>query len=93
MLGLIDGKPVVTILTVAAALIAVIAGGVVTITNPQTLSFHQYVQDVAFMAGALGLGAGIGRGIDAHGRAPGVVEPTGEPVIVDVDEEAPPYDA
>jgi len=62
-----SGKPVVTILTLVAAVVAVVVGGIVTITNPQSLSFHQYIQDIAFMAGALGLGAGIGRGIDSYG--------------------------
>jgi hypothetical protein len=60
-------KPVVTILTLVAATVAIVVGGIVTITNPQSLSFHQYVQDIAFMAGALGLGSGIGRGIDSYG--------------------------
>jgi hypothetical protein len=62
-------KPVVTILTVLVVVVAVVVGGIVTITNPQSLSFHQYIQDIAFMAGALGLGAGIGRGIDSYGQA------------------------
>jgi hypothetical protein len=60
-------KPVITILTIVAATVAIIVGGVVTITNPQSLSFHQYIQDITFMAGALGLGSGIGRGIDSYG--------------------------
>jgi hypothetical protein len=62
-------KPVVTILTLLAATVAIVVGGVVCITNPQTLTFHQYIQDIAFMAGALGLGSGIGRGIDSYGQA------------------------
>jgi len=66
---LASSKPVVTILTVVIAMIVVAVGGVVTITNPQSLSFHQYVTDIALMGGALGLGAGIGRGIDSNGQA------------------------
>lgn len=62
-------KPVVTILTLLAATVAIVVGGIITITNPQSLSFHQYIQDIAFMAGALGLGSGIGRGIDSYGQA------------------------
>lgn len=70
-------KPVVTILTLVAALVAIIAGGVVTIIKPESLSFHQYVQDIAFMAGALGLGSGIGRGIDSYGQAVAKAQPQG----------------
>lgn len=61
--SLASDKPVITILTLVVAVIAVVVGGVVTITNPQSLSFHQYIQDIAFMAGAIGLGSGVGRGI------------------------------
>jgi hypothetical protein len=68
-IDLSSNKPVITILTVMIALICVIVGGVVTITNPQSLSFHQYITDIAFVGGALGLGAGIGRGIDSNGQA------------------------
>lgn len=68
MAKIASDKPVVTILTILAAGVAIIVGGIVTITNPQTLTFHQYVQDIAFMAGALGLGSGIGRGIDSYGQ-------------------------
>lgn len=87
-------KPVVTILTIVAASVAIIVGGIVTITNPQSLSFHQYIQDITFMAGALGLGSGIGRGIDSYGqsvaqaRAPEPV-PAAASVVVD---EPPPDD-
>lgn len=69
MAKIASDKPVVTILTLLAASVAIIVGGIVTITNPQTLTFHQYIQDIAFMAGALGLGSGIGRGIDSYGQA------------------------
>jgi drug/metabolite transporter (DMT)-like permease len=62
-------KPVVTILTLVAALVAIVVGGIVTITNPQSLSFHQYVQDVSLLGAALGLGAGVGRGIDSYGQS------------------------
>lgn len=87
-------KPVVTILTLVAATVAIVVGGIVTITNPQSLSFHQYIQDIALLGGALGLGSGIGRGIDSYGQAvagrsaaPPVVE---APVQVVV--ETPPSD-
>ena len=66
--NLASDKPIVTILTVAVVLIVVIAGGIVTIVRPESLSFHQYVSDIAIVGGALGLGAGIGRGIDSYGK-------------------------
>ena len=67
--ALSSDKPVVTIMTLVIVTLAVVVGGVVTITNPQSLSFHQYIQDITVMAGAIGLGNGIGRGIEAHGQA------------------------
>ena len=75
-----SNKPVVTILTIVAATVAIVVGGIVTITNPQTLTFHQYVQDIAFMAGALGLGTGIGRGIDSYGQS---VAQAQTPLVID----------
>jgi hypothetical protein len=62
MMSKINDAPVVTIALLVLATIVVVAGAVVTIVQPGTLSFHQYVQDVALLAAALGLGAGIGRG-------------------------------
>ena len=91
-------KPVVTILTLIAALVALVVGGVVTITNPQSLSFHQYIQDIALLGGALGLGSGIGRGIDSYGQAVAGKAPTPPVVVeapapvVEVGPEAPPPD-
>lgn len=76
-------KPVVTILTLVAALVAIIAGGVVTIVKPESLSFHQYVQDIAFMAGALGLGSGIGRGIDSYGQSVASAQQQGAPMTTE----------
>lgn len=81
-------RPVITILTILAAGVAIIAGGVVTITNPQNLSFHQYVQDIAFMAGALGLGSGIGRGIDSYGQAVAQTKP--QPQVAPEPDSPPP---
>jgi Trk-type K+ transport system membrane component len=69
MAKLSSDKPVFTAMVLALVLIVVIAGAVVTITNPNTLSFHQYVTDVTTLAGAIGLGAGVGRGIEAYGNA------------------------
>jgi hypothetical protein len=52
----------VTIILVLVASIAAIAGAVVTIVHPETLSFNDYLDQLAKFAGALGL-LGIGRGI------------------------------
>jgi hypothetical protein len=52
------------IVSIAFAIIAV-AGAIVTITNPETLAFSEYVQDVLIGGGLLG----IGRGIDSYGKS------------------------
>jgi hypothetical protein len=69
-------KPVFTIMVLVVVVIVVVAGAVVTIVQPSSLSFHQYVSDIAFMAGALGLGAGIGRGVETYGNATAAAEKT-----------------
>jgi hypothetical protein len=89
MQALSSDKPVVTILTLIVATIAVVVGGVVTITNPQSLTFHQYIQDIAFMGGAIGLGNGIGRGIESHGQSRAYVV---EESVVPDDYPMPPLD-
>ena len=61
--GLTPG--VIGLLVVGMAIIVVIAGAVVTITSPASLTFHAYVLDVVVLAGALGIGAGIGTGVTA----------------------------
>ena len=67
MSALTSDKPVITILTLAIAVIVVIAGAVVTIVNPDRLPFSEYIQDVSIVAGALGVGSGIGRGLSTLG--------------------------
>jgi len=57
---ILDTKAVVTFAFVIAAL----AGAVVTIVEPTTLSFDDYLGKLAVFGGALG----IGRGIAAAGR-------------------------
>lgn len=47
------------IATAIIVLIVVIVGGIVCITDPQTLSFKQYVDAVALAAGLLAVGRGI----------------------------------
>jgi hypothetical protein len=44
--------------------VVVIAGAIVTIVHPETLSFEDYVKDVAVGGGLLA----VGRGIDNHGK-------------------------
>lgn len=85
--ALSSDKPVVTILTVVVVAVAVIVGGVVTITNPQSLTFAQYLRDIALLGAGLGLGNGVGRGIESAGRTtpdvaptPELSEPPGEPL-------------
>lgn len=57
-----DERPWMTICVVAIVLIVTIVGGIVVITNPQTLSFDQYVTVLTGLAIGSGL-LGIGRGI------------------------------
>ena len=89
--ALSSDKPVVTILTVVVVAVAVIVGGVVTITNPQSLTFAQYLRDIALLGAGLGLGNGVGRGIESAGRTPPDVAPTpefSEPPPLDLGEPA-----
>ena len=65
---LLDDAPVVTYLLLVLALVVVIAGAVVTIVRPASLTFHDYVLDVTILVAALGLGAGIGRGAIAAAK-------------------------
>lgn len=55
---------VIRITTAIIVLIVVIAGGVVMLTNPGTLSFKEYVTVVATAVGLLS----IGYGLDSHSR-------------------------
>lgn len=64
----LDDAPVVTYLLLALALVVVLAGAVVTIVRPASLTFHDYVLDVTILVSALGLGAGIGRGAIAAAK-------------------------
>lgn len=64
----LNDAPVVTYMLLALALVVVIAGAVVTIVRPASLTFHDYVLDVTILVAALGLGAGIGRGAIAAAK-------------------------
>lgn len=48
-------NPVITLVFVIAAVV----GGIVTITNPDTLNFSEYLLRLAIFGGALGIGRGI----------------------------------
>jgi hypothetical protein len=61
---------VATLLVIALAVIVGVAGEVVTIVNPDSLSFDEYIKTLAGVAGASGL-LGIGRGILAGAKQPG----------------------
>lgn len=61
-----------TVLVVVVATIVVGAGAAVTIVQPSTLSFEQFLGDLTKLGAALGIGAGVGRGIHLAGRAPPV---------------------
>lgn len=82
----INAAPVVTYMLCALAVIVVVAGAVVTIVRPSTLEFHQYVQDVALLTAALGLGAGIGRGVEAAGGVPVTPSSSTTATVVEVDD-------
>lgn len=52
----------VRLCTLIIALVVVLAGGVVTVLHPETLSFDQYIRAVAMGAGLLGIGYGLDAG-------------------------------
>lgn len=52
--------PIITALVVIVALV----GGIVVVTNPETLSFREYLHDLAPWVA----GVAIGKGIAAHGK-------------------------
>lgn len=60
-LALLERTPVATILIAIIALIAAVAGAVVTITEPSQLSFAAYLDDLTKLAVGVGL-LGVGRG-------------------------------
>lgn len=57
-----------TVLVVACVLIAVAAGGVITIVHPDTLAFDQYLDALKTFAVAAGI-LGVGRGIHLAGAS------------------------
>lgn len=67
MTKLLNSLPVATLIVAAAFLIVTIVGGIVTITNPESLSFDKYVVTVTGVAASAGL-LGIGRGINSTAK-------------------------
>lgn len=62
-----DSMPWATIMTAVLVGIAAIAGAVVVIRNPNSLSFQQYLDVLKNFAIAVGI-VGIGRGIASFGK-------------------------
>ena len=62
-----DSMPWATIMTAILVAIAAIAGAVVVIHNPNSLSFQQYLDILKNFAIAVGI-VGIGRGIASYGK-------------------------
>jgi hypothetical protein len=62
-----DSMPWATIMTAVLVAIAAIAGAVVVIRNPDSLSFQQYLDILKNFALAVGI-VGIGRGIASFGK-------------------------
>jgi hypothetical protein len=62
-----DSMPWATIMTAILVAIAAIAGAVVVIRNPDSLSFQQYLDILKNFALAVGV-VGIGRGIASFGK-------------------------
>jgi hypothetical protein len=62
-----DSMPWATIMTAILVSIAAIAGAVVVIRNPDSLSFQQYLDILKSFAIAVGI-VGIGRGIASYGK-------------------------
>lgn len=67
MRDLLDQWGPMTVLVVIVVVIIVIAGAVVTIVNPDQLTFEEYLKYLVGAAGGAGL-LGIGRGIRKQGQ-------------------------
>lgn len=48
----LDELPVATLIVVV---VGAVVGGIITITNPQTLDFNTYLKDLGILAGGSGL--------------------------------------
>jgi hypothetical protein len=57
-----------TVLMVFVAVVIVVAGAILVVTDSYTDDFTRWVNDLVYLAGAIGL-LGIGRGIQGAGKA------------------------
>ena len=61
---------VITLLTVVVVLAVVLVGGITVIIGEYDGDVRQWIEDISLVAAALGIGAGVGRGIaTSRGRA------------------------
>jgi hypothetical protein len=51
----------------ALAVIIALAGAIVTVVNPETLPFKDYVESVGVMIGLLAIGRGVQSGLENRG--------------------------
>lgn len=63
LIARLNAAPVATILQVVLTAIVAVVGGVITIINPDTLSFEDYVKFLGVLSVGNGL-LGVGRGIN-----------------------------
>lgn len=66
MIERLDKLPLMTITTMVVVVIAVVFGGIAVIAGK--LEFASYVQNLLILAGLLGVGTGVGRGLAAKKR-------------------------
>jgi hypothetical protein len=76
-----DSMPWATIMTAILVSIAAIAGAVVVIRNPDSLSFQQYLDILKSFAIAVGI-VGIGRGIASYGKQSAAATMLADPNLV-----------
>lgn len=55
-------NPITSYIATAIVVIIAIAGAIVVIVNPETLTFDQYVKDIGIAAGLLAIGRGLDSG-------------------------------
>lgn len=65
----LNDLPVATYLVAGLTVIVAVVGGIVTITNPATLNFADYLTRLGEFVIATGV-LGVGRAINLHGKAP-----------------------
>lgn len=63
LIARLNGAPVATVIQVIVTVLVALVGGIVTIFNPATLSFEDYVKFLGVLSVGNGL-LGVGRGIN-----------------------------